>query len=873
MARLIAKASGNFTSASTWGVVSSIFAVDSEAATTNISTSALTTPNLQPGAVTVDGVALKLSNRSTSPVGTFTVTLRNVTGITDLTSVTVNVSDLPYYQPGWVFFKFSANQTLLAATNYAIKVRCSSTGSQVTLYRTSTANDYSRLLRTTTTAAPAAGDQIIISKEYTGAGASNAITVTMDNTASTVFGSTSYQDSVCVSGGATLTWGTSNSTNYLLTVAGSLKVWSSSTWNQGTSGTRIPSSSTATLKFSVASNVNSGFITKEYATVNMYGQTVKTDNTLLTSDIGGYCTTNGTAVTAVAGQSFVGLTGTIVINSVSYTISSVTDATHLTLTGSAGVQSSPVVYTHAGTANILRVASTAGWSAGNVIAIAGTNKGTSDNESATILSVDSSTQVTLTAALTKSHYGTSPFQAEVIHLTRNVVFIGTSLTLGAYFLSAATATINHSYVEFSFIGSSTTNKRGIDVLTTSGAYTAIGCTVHDSNSTSSAAWVITGTPNVTGVSITYSHVYNMRGSHFYYAPGGSGICTIDHCIGISNSSGAIFTISTYTNITLTNSTAVGCAGSIGISITGTAGSSLGGTYSNLTSHSNVFNFSLNNVMNGTFTNLTSWRSTSSSYSILFNGVYNTIFNTITCLGNATQITLQFVDNCTLNDCTIASDYLTTASYAMTVNTNSGINYFNRAILGKTTSVTFPHSNADVVISGGVFSKFVFRDSYFGSATTLGNTTFINTSYILSQRHNQTNGLHKRIERYGVATIDTTTYRTSSPAETLTPSSSTTKFNSSKTMPIPIDSGQTATITVYVYKSASYNGNQPRLIVKENNAIGINQDTVIATATGGTGSWLALTGSPPAATATGAFECYVDCDGTAGTVTVDDWSVA
>lgn len=59
---------------------------------------------------------------------------------------------------------------------------------------------------------------------------------------------------------------------------------------------------------------------------------------LMTVSPGGVCSTSGTAVTGVSGQSFTGLTGTIVINGVNYSILSVTDATHLTLNDSAGTQ-------------------------------------------------------------------------------------------------------------------------------------------------------------------------------------------------------------------------------------------------------------------------------------------------------------------------------------------------------------------------------------------------------------------------------------------------------------------------------------------------------------------------------------------------------
>lgn len=60
----------------------------------------------------------------------------------------------------------------------------------------------------------------------------------------------------------------------------------------------------------------------------------------------GTCTTSGTAVTFSSGSSFTGAWAglAITINAIGYTVSSVGSATALTLTGSAGVQASPVTF-------------------------------------------------------------------------------------------------------------------------------------------------------------------------------------------------------------------------------------------------------------------------------------------------------------------------------------------------------------------------------------------------------------------------------------------------------------------------------------------------------------------------------------------------
>jgi hypothetical protein len=90
--------------------------------------------------------------------------------------------------------------------------------------------------------------------------------------------------------------------------------------------------------------------------------------------------------------------------------------------------------------------------------------------------------------------------------------------------------------------------------------------------------------------------------------------------------------------------------------------------------------------------------------------------------------------------------------------------------------------------------------------------------------------------------------------------------------------QTVNIGVWVRKSAAgdgavYNGNQPRLIVRQSFEMGYNSDTVLATASAANGVWEQLSANTTAAASDGAFEFIIDCDGTAGWINIDDWSVS
>jgi hypothetical protein len=121
--------------------------------------------------------------------------------------------------------------------------------SQISLFSTATTN-WARALITTTTAAPAAGDDLIVSGEYTGTGTSNSFTVTMDNTASTDFGATSTSlvtPSLAICNKGTLSYGVSAATAYTLKQSGNVIIYSGGTLNMGTVGSEIPRDSSAEL--------------------------------------------------------------------------------------------------------------------------------------------------------------------------------------------------------------------------------------------------------------------------------------------------------------------------------------------------------------------------------------------------------------------------------------------------------------------------------------------------------------------------------------------------------------------------------------------------------------------------------------------------
>ena len=809
--RLVSRMSGSYSDTAPWAIADTSSVVDSENTTTAISTSELSTPNFTPGAITVDGVTLKLSGRAASPSGTFTVTLRNTSLGSDVDSCTVNVSDLPATANGWHFFKFASAQLLVTATTYAVKVVCSQTGSQVSLYRSATSNDFSKMLTTDSTASPASGDQLLIMGEYTGAGTSNSFTITMDSEdVSFTIGNTTYTDSISVNNKGTLSLDTATSLNYGIKYKGRYSVWSGGVLNFGTSGARVDSTSTMTLIMDVATNVDTGLIIQNGGTFNCYGATVSNYQTLLTTD------------------------------------------------ESAG-------------ATVLGVASTTGWAAGDEIAIASTTRTSTQHEKRTIDTVDSSTQVTVTSGLANAHSGTSPTQAEVIHLTRNVKIRGTSASLQGYVWFDDTSTVVCDSVEFSWLGSATTNKRGVDIKTTTGSCTITGCSFHEFSVASSAPIYVSGSA-YNNITIADSVVWSCASSGIQAAQPTTGTAiTISDCVVI----GSTFTgyVISDVGVSVTNccSTSNGTKGMIFAE----SGTPATGTVSGNTIHSNSLEgLSFDGVFLHTSSSWTIWRNSLSG--VLFNGTSN-IENTIdglTTYGNVTQnVSFAGGTRNTIRNMVSSGDttFSTTSGVAGSAISESLL-VIENSEFGVVSGIKTAHTQ-DVLLSAN--SRIVLRDCLLASSTEVSITATAGSSGhgVFIQKHDNTAGLHKRITVYGSAITETTTFNTASPSEKLSPLSATVKFRSSVFRPC-VASGATVTVSVYVRKNSSYNGAQPRLRLLANPALGssFDADATVATFSASADTWQELSGTTAAAGDDGVLEFTVDCDGTAGSIFVDDFSV-
>ena len=414
MATLISCSSGSWTEASTWGLCDSTSELDSEGGNNATLTSYSFSSSFTPGAIIVDGIALKLYTRTINATGTATVCIGQGGAAVVGTEVTINVTDISYlgtpsggYQQsyGWIYFKFTSPVTLTAATAYTVGIK-SSNASEINFYTNGTSYNWSRQLRTTTTQAPSTGDKMYVIGEYTGAGTGNNITVTMNNNDTTDYGTGSTTlVSLGVGKRGTLNWIYTATTR--LRLSGLLGVWHEGTLNIGTVTNPIGSSYTATLEFDCGANGDFGLIGFHGATIVMQGASRTYDRAYLSVD------------------------------------AAISD-TH--------------IHTDVST----------GWLDGDEIVIAPTSRTRTEYDTRILNGAASGDTVNITAGLTYAHSSATLNKAEVIMVTRNVVVTSVSSSYKGYIRLCgylATSTADIDWVQFKYLGSSVgVPKYGITVL-------------------------------------------------------------------------------------------------------------------------------------------------------------------------------------------------------------------------------------------------------------------------------------------------------------------------------------------------------------------------------------------------------------------------
>lgn len=807
MATLVSSASGNFTSASTWKLSNATSELDSETNNTSSTTSFVGSQSFTPGAITIDAIGIKLQSRSATPTGTFTIELYNATLASSVagTTVTVNILDFHVNAGGWYLFQFPS-VILSGATQYQVRIKTSS-NAQVNLYRNATAGNWSRILRTTTTQAPAATDKLVVAGELTAAATYTTRTVTMNNTVSaTVFGETQ----VCNYG--VLSWDTSASTNYYLKIAGNFNLYGGSVCQMGTSGTPVPSTSTAKLEFANTSNVQFGVEARAGSTLTGYGAT-KVVKAFLNAD----ASIGATALT--------------------------TDVS-------------------------------TGWKSGDVIAIASTTRTATEAEGKALTADAVGTALTITA-LTNAHSGSSPTRAELANLTRNVQIFGTSTTFQAYVNIANTAVVDLNYIEFYNMGSGTSSKRGIDVATTTGTCNISNCSLHDFTVGSSFGLnANSGSGN--NYTFNNNVFYLIANSSIVLSATSGSNFSVTNNLVIRSLAGSGCNFSDLNGIitgnTATSCASTGMQWSDTLFVNGTINNNT--AHSNATIGHQIVN--LTDAYGGlvALSNFTTWRN--NTFGMTLNNSFGFYVDGVVAFGNLTsniEVT-GTVASARMNNIVSDAGVTLLAPIGFSFASDTHPLVIDNSSFGATTthatgdvSVRTTNNYVNVVFRNCLFNS---------TNKVVNTNTMTYGSRIGSAKHQQTINNHITYKPRGTIGSDTVIYRESSPSARLTPNTAAVKVQSeTKKIAVSSGKVATVSVYVrksVIGDGAAYNGSQPRLILKADPSIGILTDTVLATAVSANGVWEKITGDTIAPTDNGVLQIYVDCDGTAGFCNIDDFAV-
>ncbi|MBA3761719.1 MAG: hypothetical protein H0X04_00050 [Chthoniobacterales bacterium] len=666
---------------------------------------------------------------------------------------------------------------------------------------------------------------MIVCGELTGSGTGTDYTVTMDNTATTTFGK------MDISRRGSLVSQLTAATNYYLKLAGNLELNEGGTLQIGTSGGAMPADSTFTIEFVSTTAAEFGF----------------TRN-------GGICQMQGATKTPWANLA----------------ADAAAAATSITLD-----------------------VSPTGWRSGDVLAFAPTTAISTQAESKATTGAPVGATVAV-AAITNAHGGSAATGVigEVGNLTRNIKIKGTSAALTGYvslqsFSGATARTCDMYYVEFFNLGSALSLRRGIDIGNNVGVTNFVGNAIH--TCTVASATAINHPAATTGANLIDNNVtYNAGGST---STSQGAALNVTATTGVPVITNNLFILAAATGSPLVFLSDIGCtftgnhtAGCPAAGVTYSETATLG-THSNNHSHSNVGNVRLLSAPSGgTMSGYKIWRSADVGLDLL-TGAVNTTFDSFTFFGNVSaglymrgrlysSLFLSCVFNAGTGD---------TQPRGILVSTDVGGSLeFRDCDFG----VTQAHSSADLaaqVAHMGVLCHFDIgmENCRLASATQVANqSTWGATSIVKSWKHGQVSGANRAWKPNGTLTQDSAIFQTASPSLRLTPNSASLPLQSgdhNSDVTANMDSAATAVVTVWVRKSVvgdgtAYNGNQPRLMLRTNRPAGITVDTVIATAAAAAGAWEQLSGTLPAPTDNTVYELFIDCDGTAGWVNVDDWGL-
>lgn len=847
MAVLVASTSGNWTDANIWQQISTASSHLVFVNVTGLNTTLQASTAFTPGAITTDGLWLGLYSRAASPNGTFSVELFNSTTSAVITSYTDNVSVLPTTAnlggAKGIYFRWSSPVTLNATHSYTIRCRTAQIN-QVTLWYGSALTNWSRILTITATASPAATDQLYITSRYS-AGSLITCTVSMNNNDSTEYAG------VYIGPSSTLNWPTNQNTQLRLSgeiyTGANISIYvGGGTFQMGTSASRIQDGFTASLFITPGSGNGRRITTIDGGIIRAAGSTMSYTWTTLSANVA----TASTSCTT-------------------------TDVT--------------------------------GWKVGDEIVIAPTRRAAS-----TVTAVQYDRRVLTSvsgntlgfAALSFYHDGVGDFAGEIINITRNCRIVGTTPATFRTYIGQVVANNNiNEFDDVEIYGMGTNATTGAIFMNGSGATGQIivrNCAFVDGSTgvaitSTTNFYNIIVTNNVYTTRITTGSFFILQGTQTLTNPIVSNCLISNNCMIFGGTSSNLIGIDSYTAaIRFIGNRVSGIQTVQGFRVGFTTVYQVSDIISgNIVRASGAGMFLiLNDGIKMGYTQSGNKTIRNLNYGMYLVGSSNTRFDDLVSIGNQIGNMLcgynvggqQF--NVVLNNATIQSDSLNTTQYGMIVGLGGAPTVpialtmtMNDCNIGTSSA----HTLGDIRFNADVNQvlDLVCNNCNFGSAIEVSQPGFMSDgSRVAIQRANKVNGAHRTYFTFGLLTLDSTIFRSGTRSTRMTPTSATFSQKFGRKV-IPIRASQQPTISVFVRKSAvgdgtSYNGNQPRLWLKNNPALanfGTYNDLILATASAANGTWEQLSAQLPVVPyEDSAFEVYLDCNGTTGWVNIDDWKI-
>ena len=826
MAVLISATSGLSSNPNNWRVVDPLSFTNNETSGTTLTTTFVSSGTFSPSSnINIEGVAIKPTTRVGS---SGTMSIRLLAGGTAYSGsqVVVNVTDI-YSIPSvavpsfyWLYLAFPTVIALTAGVTYSVQARTSQ-ATQVSLgYSTTPTTNWIRAIVTTTTASPANADTLIIAGPHTEPGSSSSVTITFDNTSGLTFGGgVASFSAIEVGKNGTLNFQTSPNTDYRLLCNGNINIGAGGIFTIGTAGNPIPSNSSAVVSFTMSSANLFQINVRQFGSFYTYGAT-KSARALLGTN------------------------------------------------ASAGVST-------------ITASSTVDWNRNDRIVIAPTTNSSSAFDLRTMSTTSSnSTTIAISPTLSNAKTIWANTECEIINLTRNIRIVGMSSSFDCiHTYNGRNVVIDSDYTEYfnsvwsnslvdtstssvSFVGCSFWNSTSRVALndtniSLSTFVTIDDCVLHNVlslNSNSVAS--IVATPS----NLIIRDVWGIRSVSHWVNLYGQDSFTMDRCRWIA-SAGSAFSVgnnSTNNNPIYIRSCVMKCSTVAGFNFPN-------GAFANFPYLNDISNNKI--YLNAQY---------GINYSPTVGQAYGWYFYYTEIFSNATSnINLTYAADFKMIGATLYGGPTQTSPIG--VRCTSTLTPIEFHDVSMTT-----HSTADVsFVNSSNIGQLVFKNSLFGSTTEVNSPTTLlgKPSYVYSARHDRTEGSHIIWYLFGRLQSDTSIYRTSPRSLRITPLNATGKIESSPVL-VPVKSGETVTIGVWVRRSvvgdgSAHNGNFPRLISKIDRATwGGSLDQILATASSASdGAWQYISGTTQIAIDDSAYQIVVDTDGTSGWVNVDDMFVS